>query len=333
MTRIRKSLITAYGDESNITVVEADIGEPAAGEVQVKVEYSAVSGADVNMRKGIYPFQKKPPLTPGYSIVGLVQANGAGSSRFRIGDRVVCLTKYDGQAELANLPERFLVAVPEKADPQQAVGLVLDWVTAYQMVVRSAGVKRGQRVFIHGLSGGVGRGLLAIAKLEGAEVYGTASPRNHLVLKQLSVTPYAYSDKDWIASMQKIGGVDAVFDPLGFESFDESYSVLRKGGILVGYGLNLQNFSGSGPRPFLPQYLGLLARNLKFWTGKRASFYGLDRASKYYISDLTRLLALLGDGKISVPVKAVFKLDDIRQAHKAWANSPGMGTIVIDVQR
>jgi NADPH:quinone reductase-like Zn-dependent oxidoreductase len=194
-------------------------------------------------------------------------------------------------------------------------------------------VKKGQRVFVHGLSGGVGRGLLGIARLEGAEVHGTASPRNHAELRQLGVTPYPYSDKDWIAAMLKMGGVDAVFDPLGFESFDESYSVLRKGGILVGYGLNLQNFSGSGPRPFLPAYLGLLARNLKFWTGKRTAFYGLDRASKYYLSDLTKLLQLLGDGKISVPVKAVFKLSDIREAHKAWANSPGMGTIVIDVGR
>jgi synaptic vesicle membrane protein VAT-1 len=197
------------------------------------------------------------------------------------------------------------------------------------MVVRSAGVKRGQRVFIHGLSGGVGRGLLAIAKLEGPDVYGTASPRNHPDLKHLGVTPYAYSDKNWIAAIQKMGGVDAIFDPLGFESFDESYSVLRRGAILVGYGLNLQNFSKSGPRPFLPQYLGLLAKNLKFWTGKRTAFYGLDRASKYYVSDLTHLLRLLADGKISVPVKTVFKLDDIREAHKAWANSPGMGTIVL----
>jgi synaptic vesicle membrane protein VAT-1 len=332
MTRIKKALITAFGDESNISVVEADIGEPGAREVQVKVAYSAVSGADINMRKGTYPFQRKAPLTPGYSIFGTVQSNGAGSTRFQVGDRVVCLTKYDGQAQLANLPEDFLVPVPEGADAKQAVGLVLDWVAAYQMLVRSAGVKPGQRVFIHGLSGGVGRGLLALAKLHGAEVYGTASPRNHAQLKQLGATPYSYLDKGWIAAAQGIGGVDAVFDPLGFESFDESWSVLRRGGILVAYGLNLQTFTKSPPRPFLPEYFRVLLMNLKFWTGRRAAFYGLDRKSKHYLSDLTRLLQLLRDSKISVPIKAVFKLDDIREAHKAWANSAGMGSIIIDVR-
>lgn len=119
MTRIRKALITGFGDESKITVVEADIGEPRPGEVQVRVEYPAVSGADINMRKGTYPFQRKAPLTPGYSIVGRVHKNGAGSGKFQAGERVACLTIYDGQAELVNLPERFLVPVPGTADPNR----------------------------------------------------------------------------------------------------------------------------------------------------------------------------------------------------------------------
>lgn len=208
---------------------------------------------------------------------------------------------------------------------------MLDWVTAYQMVVRSARVKRGQRVFIHGLSGGVGRGLLAIAKLQGADIYGTASPRNHFELKQLGATAYSYADKEWITAMHRLGGVDAVFDPLGFRSFDESYSVLRRGGILVAYGMNLRVLTNAPPRPAFPELLRVLSKNLKFWTGKRAVFYGVRRTSRYYLSDLKMLLDLLAEGKISVPIKRVFKLNEIREAHKAWAHSEGMGVIVIDV--
>ncbi len=85
MSRIKKVVITAYGDESVLAVVEAELPEPGAAEVQLAVEYTIVSGSDVNMRRGTYPLQRKPPLTPGYSVVGTVVAKGKGCSRFRCG--------------------------------------------------------------------------------------------------------------------------------------------------------------------------------------------------------------------------------------------------------
>jgi len=128
------------------------------------------------MRRGTYPFQRKAPLTPGYSVLGKVRLNGKGSSKFKIGDRVACLSKYDGQAELINLPERFLVRVPEGVDLKAAVSLVLDWVTAYQMLHHAAHIKSGRKIFVHGLSGGVGAALLSIGRIQGVQVFGTASP-------------------------------------------------------------------------------------------------------------------------------------------------------------
>jgi NADPH:quinone reductase-like Zn-dependent oxidoreductase len=333
MPRIKKVLITEFGDESKLKVVEADISDPAAGQVQVKVEYSSVSGADIKMREGTYPFQRKAPLTPGYSIVGKVQANGAGSSKFKVGNHVACLTIYDGQSELINLPERLLASVPEKADPKPAVGIILDWMTAYQMLTRSAHVKPGQRIFVHGLSGAVGQALLHLAKLQGVEVFGTASPAKLDDLKKLGATPFSYTDKNWITAIQSRDGVDAVFDPLGFRSFDESESILRPKGILVGYGMNLPTLTKTRPPyPALLEFIRIFAKNLKFWTGKRSTFYGINRNSAHYLPDLTTLLQMLADGKISVPIKAEFKMDDIREAHKNWASGPGMGTIVIQVQ-
>lgn len=275
MATIKKALITEFGDESKIRVVEGEIGEPAKGEVQLQVEFSAVSGADINMRKGIYPFQKKAPLTPGYSVVGKALSNGVGCKKFEAGDRVVCLTKYDGQAERVNLPERYIVPVPDGVDPKQAVALVVDWTTGYQMVMHAARVKQGQLVFVHGMSGAVGSALLTLAKRQGAEVYGTASLRNHDALTQFGATPFVYTDKGWIKAMKALGDLDAVFDPLGFESFEESYSILHRGGVLVGYGLNLPTLAKQSPRPSLPAYLKPIAKNFLFWSGRRTKFYGL----------------------------------------------------------
>jgi len=333
MSQMKKVVITEFGDESKLAIVEADLPEPAAGEVQLSVEYSIVSGSDVNMRRGSYPFQKKAPLTPGYSVVGKVRVNGKGCSKFKVGDRVACLSKYEGQAELINLPERFLVRVPEGVDLKAAVALVLDWVTAYQMLHHAAHIKSGQKIFVHGLSGAVGGALLSLGRIQGAQVFGTASPSKHDELRKLGAVPFDYSNRDWIAAMQQLGGVDAVFDPLGYESFDESYSVLKRGGILVAYGMNLPALKKT-PRPSVfPAILKMLSKNLLFWSGKRTTFFSVRRASKNFAPDLELLLSWLKSGKISVPIKATFRLDEIQKAHREYASSARMGSIVIEISQ
>jgi NADPH:quinone reductase-like Zn-dependent oxidoreductase len=332
VSRMKKVVIVAFGDESKLAIVESDLPDPVSGEVQLSVEYTIVSGSDVNMRRGTYPLQKKPPLTPGYSVIGKVRLNGQDCSKFKIGDRVACLSKYEGQAELINLPEKYLIPVPEGVDGKAAVSLILDWVTAYQMLHRAAHVTAGQKIFVHALSGAVGGALLRLGQLQGAQVFGTASSTKHDELRQLGAVPFDYSNKHWIAAMQE-PGVDAVFDPLGFESFDESYSILKKGGVLVGYGMNLPAWTRTPERPVIPAVLKLFSKNLLFWSGKRTTFFGVSRSSKNFAPDLKQLFEWLRDGKISVPIKATFKLDEIRLAHREYASSERMGSIVIEVSR
>jgi NADPH:quinone reductase-like Zn-dependent oxidoreductase len=324
---IKKVAITAYGDESKLAIVKSDLPEPAAGEVQLAVEYTIASGSDVNMLRGTYPFQKRPPLTPGYSVIGKVRVNGKDCSKFKIGDRVASLSKYEGQTEQINLPEKYLVRVPDGVDGRAAVVLILDWVKAYQMLRRAAHVTDGQKIFVQALSGAVGGALLRLGQLRGAQVFGTASLKRHGELRQLGAVPFDYATKKWIAAMRELGGVNAVFDPLGFESFDESYSILKEGGILVGYGMNLPAWTGTPERPVIPSALKLLSRNLIFWSGKRTTFFAVSRGSKYYAQDLEQLFAWLKEGRISVPIKATFKLDEIQQAHRDYASSARMAQL------
>ncbi len=167
--------------------------------------------------------------------------------------------------------------VPEGVDGKAAVALILDWVTAYQMLHRVQ-VKAGQKIFVHALSGAVGGALLGWDNFRELKCFGTASSAKHNELRQLGAVPFDYSNKNWIAAVQELGGVDAVFDPLGFESFDESWSVLQKGGVLVGYGMNLPAWTKTPARPVIPAVLRLFSKNLLFWPGKRATFFGVRRA-------------------------------------------------------
>ena len=240
-TTIRKSLISAFGDVSNVNIDTDTIEDPTKDQIQVRVLYSGFSGADFNMRLGRYPLQRQPPLTPGYCLVGTVDRSGPEcTGKLRAGDIVVALTVYDSEATLANVPEKYLIPVLLGLDLQKACALVLDWTTAYGMVFRSAKVQAGQRVFVHGMSGAVGYATATLCQLQGATVYGTASERYHDELKALGWHPIVYTNKDWMTAMKELGGADAIFDPLGYESWDESYSVLsHDNACLVGYGTNL----------------------------------------------------------------------------------------------
>ncbi|KAG9231298.1 chaperonin 10-like protein [Amylocarpus encephaloides] len=337
-TEIRKVLISAYGDESNVSVITDVIPEPAKNEVQVQVLYSGFSGSDINMRKGQYPMQNAAPLTPGYNVVGHVVANGQGSSKYQIGDTVCCLSVYEGEAELANLPEKYLIPVPEGVALKAATALILDWATAAGMVWHTAHVKSGQKVFVHGISGAVGFAIAKLSALSGAEVYGTASPKNHDAVREAlpGATPFDYGNKDWIKTVKGIGGVDAVFDPIGYESWDESYSILNPtSSMLVGYGGNMSNFTGEAPRSMIPQVAKLYARNyLKFWEGRATRFYYITRDDKSFLPDIERLFELSRSGKIEVPIKQIFKMnttEQIREAHRTWGKGKGIGSLLIQV--
>ncbi len=327
---IKKVLFESVGGPEVVQVVCAELPNPPVNHVQVKVLYSGFGGSDINMRRGTYPMQQKPPLTPGYCFVGRVHSNGPSCTRFKIGDLVGCLSIYDGQSTITNQAEKFLFPVPEDLDLKVATALILDWGTAWGMVKdRQYG---GKKVFIHGLSGAVGYALMKLCILEGAKVYGTASERNHQDLRQKSVTPFVYTNKDWITKMKDLGGASAVFDPLGFESWDESYSILDpRGSILFGYGGSLQTLNDSVPRSTLWPTLRLLAKNLMFWSAKSTSFYYIDRTRSSFEPGLMNLFRMAQDGKIEVSIKKVYQLDQIPSAHKEWSSITGIGSMVVEI--
>ncbi|KAK1485506.1 hypothetical protein CTAM01_12456 [Colletotrichum tamarilloi] len=311
-TTIRKAVITEFGDVSKVQIIQDTIEPPPANHVQVSTIYSGFSGADINMRKGVYPMQKKAPLTPGYCLVGTVKTTGPGcTSKLSPGDLVACLTIYDAEAELVNLPEKYLIRVPPGTDLQQATALILDWNTAYAMVFDVAKVSKGQRVFIHGVSGAVGYALMKLCQLQGAEVYGTASERNHAAAREQGAHPFVYTDKKWMQAVKELGGADAVFDPLGFESWDESFSVLSPTGILVGYGGNLRSLNDDSEHGsvVLPT-MKLMARGMVPFCGKRTKFYYITRDDATFEPNLKALLELAAEGKITVPIKKVIGSSD-----------------------
>src|SRR6185295_12203572 len=212
--------------------------EPKDGEVRVRVLAAGVSLPDIMAREGVHPETPPVPFTPGWDLVGVVDRLGKGVSGIEPGQIIAALPISGAYAEFVCLPQRELVPVPSGLDAAEAVSLVLNYITAYQMLHRAAKVKPGQRVLIHGASGGVGTALLQLGWLAGVEMFGTCSVQAADIVKDLGATPIDYRNSDFVQEIHRLtgDGVDAVFDGIGGDNFWRSREALREGGRVVVYG-------------------------------------------------------------------------------------------------
>ena len=137
-------IVTHYGGPEELPVVEEERPEPKEGEVRVRVLAAGVSLPDLMMREGIHPETPRLPFTPGWDLVGAVDRLGAGVSRIEPGQIIAALPITGAYAEFVCLPQRELVPVPSGLDAAEAVSLVLNYITAYQMMHRLAQVRPGR---------------------------------------------------------------------------------------------------------------------------------------------------------------------------------------------
>src|SRR6185436_242663 len=245
--RHSRIVVTHYGGPTELRVVEEKLPEPKSGEARVRVLAAGVSLPDVMMREGIHPETPRLPFTPGWDLVGVVDRLGEGVSGIETGQLVAALPIFGAYTEYICLPQRNLVPVPSGLDPAESVSLILNYITAYQMLHRSAKVKPGQRVLIHGASGGVGTALLQLGRLASLEMYGTCSSRGASAVSDLGGIPIDYEHQDFVKEIHRLTGegVDAVFDPMGGAHLWQSRKALCPGGKVVGYGL-ISSIRGKG---------------------------------------------------------------------------------------
>jgi NADPH2:quinone reductase len=230
-------IVSHYGGPKELRVEAEECPEPRHGEVRVRVLAAGVALPDIMMREGIHPETPALPFTPGWDLVGVVDRLGTGVAGIEPGRIVAALPISGGYAQFICLPQRELIPVPAGVDAAEAVSLILNYVTAYQMLHRSATVKAGQRVLIHGAAGGVGSALLQLGRLAGLGMYGTCSSRGAAAVSELGGIPIDYQRQDFVDEIRRLtgDGVDAVFDGIGGTHIWRSRRAHRRGGRAVAY--------------------------------------------------------------------------------------------------
>jgi NADPH:quinone reductase len=337
-------IVTHYGGPDALQVVEEDCPEPKRGELRVRVLAAGVSLPDLMMREGIHPETPAVPFTPGWDLVGVVDRLGDAVSGFERGQMVAALPISGAYAEFVCLPQRELVPVPSGLDPAEAVSLILNYVTAYQMLHRSAKVRVAQRVLIHGASGGVGTALLQLGHLAGLEMYGTCSSRGAPAVSDLGGIPINYQHQDFVKEIHRLtsGGVDVVFDGIGGRHIWRSREALRSGGKVVAYGLTgslrggrlASGRSGRRHRFRAIAIFGLYTAGGWLLPGrKRVIPYSIQWLKRLrpelFRKDLLTLFGLLQEGRIKPPIAQRFPLAEARRAHEILGKGRIIGKIVL----
>ncbi len=342
--RQTRIIVTHYGGPDELRVVEEECPEPRAGEVRVKVLAAGVSLPDLLMREGVHPETPPVPFTPGWDLVGVVDRFGDGVSGIEAGQMVAALPITGAYAEFVCLPQRELVPVPSGLDPAEAVSLVLNYVTAYQMLHRSAHVRPGRRALIHGAAGGVGSALMQLGRLAGLQMYGTCSSRGASAVSGLGGIPIDYQHQDFVEEIHRLTGegVDIVFDGIGGTHMWRSRKALRPGGRVVVYGLTSSLRGGrlaSGHSGRRRRFHGIPIFGLYIAAGwllpgrKRVVPYSIQWLKRlrpaWFRQDLTALLDLLQQHKIKPLIAQRFPLAEARHAHELLGKGGVTGKIVL----
>jgi NADPH:quinone reductase-like Zn-dependent oxidoreductase len=331
---VRAVVITKHGPPEVLKVEDRPPpGRPQGGEVLVDVKAAGINFADTMARVGLYPDAPKPPMVVGYEVAGTVAAVGPAVEGIAEGDRVMAGTRFGGYASQVKVKATDVVPLPDRLSFEQGAATPVNYSTAWAGLIGFGVVKPGERVLIHAAAGGVGISATQIAKRAGAEIWGTASPGKHDVLREQGVDhPLDYTKPGWEKDVPEI---DLVMDALGGPSFRRSYDLLRPGGRLVAYGASAVM---SGEKRNLVAAARTALRMPRFNMIKQMSeskaVIGLnmlrlwdDRGSlQPWIDPLAEMLE---DGTINPVVSDAVPFDNAPEAHRIIAERRNVGKVVL----
>ena len=303
--------IHKYGGPEVLRYEDAPRPQPQAGEVLVRVHAAGVNPIDWKVREGEMKdfWPHKFPLILGWDLSGVVEELGKGVSQFKIGDEVYGLpdpTRGGAYADYIVVRETELALKPNSLHHIRAAAVPLATLTAWQSLFDTAQLQPGQRVLIHAGSGGVGHFAVQLAKWKGAYVFATSSTKNQDLLRQLGVDePIDYTQQRFEDVARNI---DIVLDTIGGETQERSWSVLKKGGVLLSL--------VQPPSEEKAKELGV-----------RAAFV----ASHPSGAQLAEIAKLIDSGKLAPIINRILPLSEARRAHDLSQSGHTHGKIALRV--
>ncbi len=310
---MRAATYSEFGGPEKVSVNTVEVPEVGEGEVLVRIRAAGVNPVDYAVREGYLKdhLPTKFPVIPGWDMAGEVVERGFSARRFEVGDGVYAyarrpVVQHGTFAEYIVIPESYLAARPKNLSWEEAAGIPLVGLTAYQSLFGAGQLEEGQTVLILGASGGVGSLGIQLAKAKGATVIGVASEKNHQYMQDLGADHTVdYKNSHVGEAVQQIvpDGVDLIFDCASGETLQQSLQALKPSGKLVSI-LN----HGTDLDPEIDFTYVFVEPNSR---------------------QLGHLRELAESGKLRVPVSQTYSLEETAEAMKQIQTSHTTGKIVI----
>ncbi|MHB8190706.1 MAG: NAD(P)H-quinone oxidoreductase [Ferrimicrobium sp.] len=309
-----------HGANSTISLVERPTPTPRDEELLVQVAGAGINAADILQASGHYP---PPPGTDpellGLEFAGIVVACGSSASRYRVGDRVMGITTGAAQSQYLTIPATACVPVPQEMDLVHAGGMPETFFTAFDALVLQANLSAGDRLAIHGATGGVGTAAIQIGRYLGATI--TAVARTHQRDSELGAlgAHQVVTPEEFPAS----GHYDVILELVGAKNLTDNLSALNQLGRIVVIGV------GAGAKTTV---------DLRAIMGKRAQILGSTLRARSWVEKAVladavehHLLPAFRDGRLRVVVDRTLAMSECKEAYAYFAAPGKMGKVILSI--
>jgi len=306
--------IHEFGGPEVLQVEDVEKPTPKENEVLVEVHASSLNPVDEKSISpdSYYRSSMHLPVTPGMDIAGIVEVVGSKVKNIRVGDHVFgqasVLQKGSGAfAEFAVTPGDSIALMPSNLSFVEAAAAPLAACSAYEAIVERMALKANQKVLIHGGSGGIGSFAIQLAKYMGAYVTATAADEGVTFAKKIGADSVVNYKTDLFEESGR--EYHAVLDTVGGETYDKSFEVLKKDGILVSMLVK--------PNEELMEKFGVRAELL------------MTKVNSKVLGEIANLIA---QGFLKVHIDRVYPLERTKEAYQAKEHAKILGKIAIDVK-
>ena len=305
--------IHEYGGPEVLKIEDVETPTPAADDVLIKVYATSVNPVDSKIRSGKNQqrYNNPMPLTLGWDVSGTIEEIGADVKGFKRGDEVYArpdLNRDGTYAEYVVVKASKVGFKPKSLTHNEAAAVPLAALTAWQGIFDWGKLEKGQRILIHGASGGVGTFAVQLAKWKGAYVIGTASESNIDFLKGLGADEVIDYKKQKFEEILK--DIDVVFDLIGGDTQKKSVQVLKEGGILV-------------------STLGIVDKDLL----AQKNIHGEAYMAQSIPDQLNQMATLIDEGKLKPVIAKVMPLEEAAEAERESEAGHVRGKIVLEVRK
>jgi len=323
---MKAACIEQTGPPEVLKFGERPMPGPAAGEVLVKIAFTGVNFADINVRSGV---NKVPlPAVPGMEAAGTIEKLGEGVTGFAPGDRVGYVMVRGSYAEYAAVPARMLARIPDGTPLETAAAAMLQGFTAHYLTETTYPLKPGLTALIHAGAGGTGRLLVQMASQAGARVIATVgSEAKAAIAREAGASEVLlYEQQDWVAKVKQLtagDGVDVIYDSVGKTTFLKGLDCLKPRGMMVHFGVSSGQIEPLNTR-------ALTERGSLYLTRPTLLTHVSSPAEiAWRAGDVFRWIA---EGKLKLRVEHEYPLAEAAQAHRDLESRATAGKIILRVK-